>query len=92
MTSPGGYQINPGLYRVPDLLTEEQFVRYMKSTYNRDVEFTDGEKINSARALGQVTVKAEEDLSLKYLNNLVFQAPGEVVEPVEPETTKATKK
>jgi hypothetical protein len=55
MGSPGGYQINPGMYRVPDLLTEEQFKEYMVNTYGVEVEFKHrGDKPpNPARALGQ---------------------------------------
>jgi hypothetical protein len=53
MPTPGGYAVDPGLYRVPDLLTEEQFVRYMKDTYNRDIQFVDDVQVTPARALGQ---------------------------------------
>lgn len=55
MGSPGGFQINPGLYRVPDLLTEEQFVEYMRTTFGVKVTFDHGDKDapSPARALGQ---------------------------------------
>lgn len=51
----GGYAAIPGLYRVPDLLTEEQLVEYMKNVYGRTVEFTDDvdTEVVQARALGQ---------------------------------------
>lgn len=53
----GGYSVVPGLYRVPDLLTEEQFVDYMKRVYNVDVSFTHTNEADptavAARALGQ---------------------------------------
>lgn len=62
MPAPGGYGITPGLYRVPDLLTEEQFVRYMEDVYGVKVAFTytdnkgkevDAPHAAAARALGQ---------------------------------------
>lgn len=40
MGAPGGYAVHPGLFRVPDQLTEEQFVAYMRNTYGVKVEFT----------------------------------------------------
>jgi hypothetical protein len=87
MGSPGGYQVNPGLYRVPDLLTEQQFVDYMLNTYGRKVEFTDGETISPARALGrshpvgvvdevdepdQMSPAAVNDPHLRRLNEMNF--------------------
>lgn len=56
----GGYSVVPGLYRVPDLLTEERFIEYMKNVYNVEVEFTHPDKMDievttavADRALGQ---------------------------------------
>jgi hypothetical protein len=86
MGSPGGYQINPGLYRVPDLLTQEQFIDYVWNTYGRRIEFTDGAEINPARALGQthpvgpvdevdadkMSPNAVNDPVLRHLNNMSF--------------------
>jgi len=86
MGSPGGYSVNPGMYRVPDLLTEEQFIRYMKSTYGRDIEFTDGLSFNPSRALGrslpvgpvdetddeQLAPSSIRDVHLRKLNEMDF--------------------
>jgi hypothetical protein len=62
-SSPGGYIVHHGMFRVPDLLTEKQFVDYMRSVYNVEVSFTyldahgnsveDVSKPDAARALGQ---------------------------------------
>lgn len=65
MSSPGGYHVSPGLYRVPDLLTEDQMVAYMRDTYGRTIEFTDDETHSAARALGRtypVGTVNEEDM------------------------------
>lgn len=104
MTSPGGYQINPGLYRVPDLLTEEQFVDYMYNTYRRKIEFIDVENsVNPARALGQTAPSGvvDEDAKphdfkdpvLRRINEMDFSPiveEEEVKEEEKEETTKST--
>lgn len=106
MPAPGGYSITPGLYRVPDLLTEEQFVDYMKSTYGRTVEFTDVDNsISPARALGRtvpmgVLHEGEEDSKtpkhpdpvLKSLNELDFSYQPEPAESVDEGSKADTKK
>ena len=106
MGSPGGYMINPGLYRVPDLLTEDQFVRYMKNTYGRTIEFTDEETHSPARALGKSAPQGaldEEDQDklvpskindpvLRSLNERNFDTPGVDTVVKEDEETKVEKK
>lgn len=86
MGSPGGYAVNPGLYRIPDLLTEQQLVDYMWNTYGRKIEFTDGVEVNPARALGQThpvgpvdevdsdktSPNAINDPTLRHLNEMNF--------------------
>lgn len=80
MGSPGGYQINPGLYRVPDLLTEEQFVEYMRTTYGVKVSFNHGDNkaVSPARALGQSRVMGPvaEDFDVEDMN------PPEIRDPI----------
>lgn len=82
MGSPGGYAVNPGLYRVPDLLTEDQFKEYMWQTYGARIEFVreEGEKAPSpARALGHSRVMgpaAEDDSNLENMN------PPEIRDPI----------
>ncbi len=66
MGSPGGFMVHPGLFRVPDLKTEEQFVDYMREVYGVKVTFAyldangnelskeeTGVAVSPARALGQ---------------------------------------
>lgn len=98
MGSPGGYQINPGLYRIPDLLTEEQFKDYMWNTYGRKVDFVDDVQVNPARALGQthpvgpldevdegrMSPNAVNDPVLRQLNNMQF-GPNYASTPGGPE-------
>lgn len=104
MVSPGGYQVTPGLYRVPDLLTEDQFVDYMKTTYGRDVVFADSENsVNTDRALGRTTpmgvldedapAHSFRDPVLKRINEMNFheetrQAVADAAQ--ESKTTKTT--
>jgi hypothetical protein len=97
MGAPGGYSVNPGLYRVPDLLTEEQLVNYMKNTYGRTIEFTDGISFSPARALGrshpmgvvdeeddQMSPASVNDPHLRRLNEMNFDPTPEVEEsPVD---------
>ncbi len=103
MGAPGGYHVTPGLYRVPDLLTEEQFVAYMKSTYNRTVEFTDTENsVNPNRALGRtvpmgVLSETDDDSTpdhpdpvLKRINEM-FPNPPVEEEKSAKTTSKSTK-
>lgn len=62
-SAPGGYVVHHGLFRVPDLLTEQQFVDYMLSVYGVKVTMTyvdaKGDELaeenvpTAARALGQ---------------------------------------
>lgn len=78
MGAPGGYGITHGMYRVPDLLTEDEFVKYMKDTYNRDIEFTDDVKVNPARALGQsfnMSPAAEKDADPEQRSLTVVRDP-----------------
>lgn len=89
MAAPGGYAAIPGMYRVPDLLTEEQFKDYMWNTYRRKVEFTDTENyVNPARALGRSApigvpderedVPGPRDYHLKAINEMDWSTPNEV--------------
>lgn len=103
MGSPHGYSVYPGLYRVPDLLTEQQLVDYMLSTYGRKVEFTDGLSVNPSRALGRsrpvgpidedyedadiMSPASVNDPHLRYLNELDFKQ-----EPVVEEDKEETQK
>ncbi len=43
-----GYIRYEGLYRVPDLLNEEQFIEYMKNTYDVTVKFVHPENKGSS--------------------------------------------
>lgn len=77
MGSPGGYQVNPGLYRVPDLLTEEQFKEYMYQTYGVVVSFDHGdqEAPDPSAVLGKFRageVKENKDPTLRNLNTRNF--------------------
>lgn len=107
MGSPGGYSVNPGMYRVPDLLTEDQFVQYMKSTYGVDISFDHGdtEPMSPARALGQsrsMGVVNEDDTDkqgpapindpvLRSLNNRNFSTVEVPEEKTEEKSTTNTK-
>lgn len=79
MSAPGGYTVTPGLYRVPDLKTEEQFVDYMRDIYNVEITFSHaGDKPSAvaSRALGEsrpMSVLDNETTSvdpvLQHINN-----------------------
>lgn len=103
MPSPGGYSITPGLYRVPNLLTEEQFVQYMKDTYGREIEFVDTHNsVDPSRALGQTSPMGVLDESaapnaftdpvLRRLNEMDFSntAPVEDKTPEKKPASKST--
>lgn len=80
MGTPGGFTVTPGLYRVPDLLTEEQFIEYMKNNYNVEVAFThSGEKPSAVtrRALGQ-----SRPMGVLDENDHEGPTPTPVVDPV----------
>lgn len=77
MGSPGGYQVSPGLYRVPDLLTEDQFKDYMRLTYGVVVSFDHGdqEAPDPSAVLGKFRageVKENKDPTLRDLNTRSF--------------------
>jgi hypothetical protein len=94
MASPGGYQVTPGLYRVPDLFTEEQFVAYMWNTYRRKVEFTDTENyVDPTRALGSSDlVPKDKDPVLQRINEMDFSTPVEKKKEAGGEESKADTK
>jgi hypothetical protein len=96
MNAPRGYAAIPGLYRVPDLLTEKDFIDYMWNNYQRKVEFTDTENyVNPARALGRSApigvpdetdeVVTPKDHVLIKMNEMDWSTP---VEDEEKEETK----
>lgn len=106
MGSPRGYSVTPGLYRVPDLLTEEQFCSYMLKQYGRTVEFTDGLDFSPARALGQshpvgpvdevdsgnMSHNSVNDPVLRSLNEMDFRTEKEKQQEEESEKSEKVEK
>jgi SAP domain len=91
MPTPGGYGVTYGMYRVPDLLTEEQFKQYMLDTYGVEVSFkyfdNEGNEVeesaypNPNRALGESTVLAP---ALMVDTNATDEQVGQMMRGVDP--------
>jgi len=76
----GGYNINPRLYRVPDLLDERAFIAYMWTTYGVNVEFKDA---SAGPPSGFFENEGQEDQKAEFEKAGLYTGPVDVAEAKE---------